>query len=101
MRVFLLAVLLGFAAWAGSAQSQKALRLCGREFVRAVVYTCGGSRWRRGQTETPINGDDIQAGLESFRVTTVMDRNRRDLDTMLPILCCQVGCRKNDLALLC
>lgn len=23
------------------------LRLCGRAFVRAVVYTCGGSRWRR------------------------------------------------------
>lgn len=23
------------------------LRLCGRAFVRAVVYTCGGSRWKR------------------------------------------------------
>lgn len=25
----------------------KAVKLCGREFLRAVVYTCGGSRWRR------------------------------------------------------
>ncbi|KAM6305524.1 insulin-like peptide INSL5 [Aegotheles albertisi] len=23
------------------------VRLCGRDFVRAVVFTCGGSRWRR------------------------------------------------------
>lgn len=30
------------------------LRLCGRAFVRAVVFTCGGSRWRRtmGEEET-------------------------------------------------
>uniref|UniRef100_A0A8C9MW30 Insulin like 5 n=1 Tax=Serinus canaria TaxID=9135 RepID=A0A8C9MW30_SERCA len=23
------------------------VRLCGRDFIRAVVFTCGGSRWRR------------------------------------------------------
>uniref|UniRef100_A0A8C6UEC7 Insulin-like domain-containing protein n=1 Tax=Neogobius melanostomus TaxID=47308 RepID=A0A8C6UEC7_9GOBI len=23
------------------------IKLCGREFIRAVIYTCGGSRWRR------------------------------------------------------
>lgn len=23
------------------------VKLCGREFVRAVIFTCGGSRWRR------------------------------------------------------
>uniref|UniRef100_A0A2I2ZVT7 Relaxin 3 n=1 Tax=Gorilla gorilla gorilla TaxID=9595 RepID=A0A2I2ZVT7_GORGO len=23
------------------------VRLCGREFIRAVIFTCGGSRWRR------------------------------------------------------
>ncbi|KFW79356.1 hypothetical protein N305_09487, partial [Manacus vitellinus] len=23
------------------------VRLCGRDFVRAVVFTCGGSRWKR------------------------------------------------------
>uniref|UniRef100_A0A8D0C1G7 Insulin-like domain-containing protein n=1 Tax=Salvator merianae TaxID=96440 RepID=A0A8D0C1G7_SALMN len=24
-----------------------AVRLCGREFIRAVIFTCGGSRWKR------------------------------------------------------
>lgn len=24
------------------------VKLCGREFIRAVIFTCGGSRWRRG-----------------------------------------------------
>ncbi|XP_010223838.1 PREDICTED: relaxin-3-like [Tinamus guttatus] len=23
------------------------VKLCGRDFVRAIVFTCGGSRWRR------------------------------------------------------
>ncbi|CAJ0940788.1 unnamed protein product [Ranitomeya imitator] len=30
------------------------VKLCGREFIRAVIFTCGGSRWRRNdamQTE--------------------------------------------------
>ncbi|XP_066181667.1 insulin-like peptide INSL5 [Sylvia atricapilla] len=27
------------------------VRLCGRDFIRAVVFTCGGSRWRRHLTE--------------------------------------------------
>lgn len=38
----------------------KTVKLCGREFIRAVVYTCGGSRWRRlltpqndGESEYP------------------------------------------------
>ncbi|XP_065602074.1 insulin-like peptide INSL5 [Cyrtonyx montezumae] len=24
-----------------------AVKLCGRDFVRAIVFTCGGSRWKR------------------------------------------------------
>ncbi|KFP36849.1 Relaxin-3, partial [Chlamydotis macqueenii] len=23
------------------------VKLCGRDFVRAIVFTCGGSRWKR------------------------------------------------------
>ncbi|KAI5619198.1 relaxin 3a precursor [Silurus asotus] len=26
------------------------VKLCGREFIRAVIFTCGGSRWRRSIT---------------------------------------------------
>ncbi|XP_067419416.1 insulin-like peptide INSL5 [Emydura macquarii macquarii] len=29
------------------------MKLCGRDFVRAVVFTCGGSRWRRHLTDDP------------------------------------------------
>ena len=32
------------------------VKLCGREFIRAVIFTCGGSRWRRSlgdSGETP------------------------------------------------
>ncbi|XP_058026429.1 relaxin-3 isoform X3 [Ahaetulla prasina] len=25
------------------------VKLCGREFIRAVIFTCGGSRWRRAE----------------------------------------------------
>ncbi|XP_056353946.1 insulin-like peptide INSL5 [Oenanthe melanoleuca] len=27
------------------------VRLCGRDFIRAVVFTCGGSRWKRELSE--------------------------------------------------
>ncbi|XP_032906713.1 relaxin-3 [Amblyraja radiata] len=26
------------------------VKLCGREFIRAVIFTCGGSRWKRTET---------------------------------------------------
>lgn len=38
----------------------KAVKLCGREFLRAVVYTCGGSRWRRF-----LSGMDMDADGEA------------------------------------
>ncbi|XP_010870955.3 relaxin-3b [Esox lucius] len=31
----------------GHANSIYGVKLCGREFIRAVIFTCGGSRWRR------------------------------------------------------
>ncbi|KAM3874350.1 prorelaxin H1 [Diretmus argenteus] len=27
------------------------VKLCGREFIRAVIFTCGGSRWKRSAPE--------------------------------------------------
>ncbi|XP_005370985.1 relaxin-3 [Microtus ochrogaster] len=48
--------LLLLASWAllGTLQLQAdarpapyVVKLCGREFIRAVIFTCGGSRWRR------------------------------------------------------
>lgn len=26
---------------------ERFVKLCGRDFVRAIVFICGGSRWRR------------------------------------------------------
>ncbi|KAL4658070.1 relaxin-3-like [Arapaima gigas] len=31
------------------------VKLCGREFIRAVIFTCGGSRWKR----TVMSPDDL------------------------------------------
>lgn len=28
------------------------VKLCGREFIRAVIFTCGGSRWRKSVEES-------------------------------------------------
>ncbi|XP_077910706.1 relaxin-3 [Halichoerus grypus] len=36
-------------AWA----SPYGVKLCGREFIRAVIFTCGGSRWRRSDILAP------------------------------------------------
>uniref|UniRef100_A0A674GB98 Insulin-like domain-containing protein n=1 Tax=Taeniopygia guttata TaxID=59729 RepID=A0A674GB98_TAEGU len=40
--------LLLLLARGGEGEGNK-VRLCGRDFIRAVVFTCGGSRWRRHQ----------------------------------------------------
>ncbi|CAL8365975.1 unnamed protein product [Boreogadus saida] len=75
------------------------LRLCGRELIRAVVYTCGGSRWRRllettdfGRTSPSLLGRSVDPnrGLQ-----------RRDVNQYLTFMCCQIGCRKSDLSKLC
>uniref|UniRef100_A0A8C7KC81 Relaxin-3 n=1 Tax=Oncorhynchus kisutch TaxID=8019 RepID=A0A8C7KC81_ONCKI len=37
------------------------VKLCGREFIRAVIFTCGGSRWRRSlgsAGEDPFSSHD-------------------------------------------
>ncbi|XP_061627929.1 relaxin-3b [Phyllopteryx taeniolatus] len=34
------------------------MKLCGREFIRAVIFTCGGSRWRRSIGDSALIGDE-------------------------------------------
>ncbi|KAI3359256.1 hypothetical protein L3Q82_002775 [Scortum barcoo] len=34
------------------------VKLCGREFIRAVIFTCGGSRWRRSLRSTADVSED-------------------------------------------
>ncbi|XP_037626513.1 insulin-like 5a [Sebastes umbrosus] len=79
----------------------KAVKLCGREFLRAVVYTCGGSRWRRFLSESDMDGlpTGEQSSVESSNPGSEL--TRRDINNMLTTVCCQVGCRKSDLTFLC
>ncbi|KAG7270600.1 hypothetical protein CRUP_011516 [Coryphaenoides rupestris] len=93
----LLAALLCSAGRAGA--EVRAVKLCGREFLRAVVYTCGGSRWRRLLPEPDTEGD--QGSLESLAADPVTELTRRDMNNILTTVCCQVGCRKSDLSFLC
>lgn len=62
MRPLLLLAMLLCVLCAAQVQTQDStntLRLCGRAFLRAVVYTCGGSRWRRlvGEDQTLQDGE--------------------------------------------
>uniref|UniRef100_A0A667YPB9 Insulin-like domain-containing protein n=1 Tax=Myripristis murdjan TaxID=586833 RepID=A0A667YPB9_9TELE len=81
----------------------KAVKLCGREFLRAVVYTCGGSRWRRLLSEPDMDDrcPGEQGSLESLSSSLGSELARRDINNILTTVCCQVGCRKSDLAFLC
>uniref|UniRef100_A0A671Q5L1 Insulin-like domain-containing protein n=1 Tax=Sinocyclocheilus anshuiensis TaxID=1608454 RepID=A0A671Q5L1_9TELE len=66
-----------------SKTSLKTLRLCGREFFQAVVYTCGGSRW------------SLHPNVSESRKQTLIAYEA------LPSTCCKVGCRKSDLVRMC
>ncbi|KAM7393018.1 hypothetical protein PAMA_007912 [Pampus argenteus] len=44
-------------------QRDYGVKLCGREFIRAVIFTCGGSRWKRS-----TEGD-----LDSFQWRSLSD----------------------------
>ncbi|XP_068130302.1 relaxin-3 [Hyperolius riggenbachi] len=49
-----LLMVLWLLAWHGGCHANVrvpafGVKLCGREFIRAVIFTCGGSRWRRSE----------------------------------------------------
>uniref|UniRef100_A0A3Q3IX80 Insulin-like domain-containing protein n=1 Tax=Monopterus albus TaxID=43700 RepID=A0A3Q3IX80_MONAL len=75
------------------------MRLCGRKLLRALVYTCGGSRWRR------LTGgeDKVREGNREPNLLkmSALDRHWRDQNQALITTCCQQGCRKSDLYMLC
>ncbi|OCT59400.1 relaxin-3 [Xenopus laevis] len=52
------------------------MKLCGREFIRAVIFTCGGSRWRRNEV--------LQAGepAEVFGNLVSADVNSEEEDML-------------------
>ncbi|KAJ8251524.1 hypothetical protein GJAV_G00222270 [Gymnothorax javanicus] len=50
--VVLAVCLLGSSVQAMEGNPTYGVKLCGREFIRAVIFTCGGSRWRRSARAT-------------------------------------------------
>ncbi|KAJ8011209.1 hypothetical protein DPEC_G00055790 [Dallia pectoralis] len=77
-----------------------AVRLCGRELLRAVVNTCGGSRWRKHPGEDVDGGLDHN-GLISWRDGPRPRRRQTELSKALAAMCCQLGCHKSDLTVMC
>ncbi|CAH2294025.1 relaxin-3-like [Pelobates cultripes] len=53
-----------------SGGSEYGVKLCGREFIRAVIFTCGGSRWKRLSV-----GDEQNPGYRS-RAAEVKETGR-------------------------
>nr|XP_016852520.1 PREDICTED: insulin-like peptide INSL5 [Anolis carolinensis] len=115
-------LLLSFFMGISEVKSEGApVRLCGRDFVRAVVFTCGGSRWRRqlngfpngliGTEENYIQKSEsqseefIQSRAEAER--DLQDQQQKSIhkrheDVMrLTISCCAVGCSENTISTLC
>ncbi|KAM9761612.1 insulin-like peptide INSL5 [Menidia menidia] len=80
-----------------------AVKLCGREFLRAVVYTCGGSRWRRFFSEPDVDAAGLPAAEQSLDSpsSSGSEWTKRDINNILTTMCCQIGCRKSDLTYLC
>ncbi|XP_061911115.1 prorelaxin H1 [Entelurus aequoreus] len=104
------------------------VKLCGRQFIRAVIFTCGGSRWRR--TFEEVHWRDRSAAntfntrsLEDILSTPLIlylqaaqdhpahstasstwrrrKRRRRQLSLGVAGICCSEGCTKNDIGRLC
>ncbi|CAJ1070904.1 prorelaxin H1 [Xyrichtys novacula] len=47
------------------------VKLCGREFIRAVIFTCGGSRWKRS-----TEGDSVASQWTSLSDITAQEHHQ-------------------------
>ncbi|XP_015226880.1 PREDICTED: relaxin-3-like [Cyprinodon variegatus] len=94
------------AAHVQAQEKRNSLRLCGRALVRALVFTCGASRWRRQLEETGFLPDvfwaENQEETDFLKASDApVDYHRRDQDQALITTCCQKGCRRSELSMLC
>ncbi|TWW72794.1 Relaxin-3 Insulin-like peptide INSL7 [Takifugu flavidus] len=89
------------AALAEAQHNADMVKLCGRSFLRAVVYACGGSRWKR----VTADEETLQSSNRHPRLRTTavpaMDRRWRDQRQALMSVCCDLGCQMSDLFMLC
>ncbi|TWW65979.1 prorelaxin H1 [Takifugu flavidus] len=84
------------------------VKLCGREFIRAVIFTCGGSRWRRSAEFgslpwTPVRDErgSLGSSLDDLLAVYRPDRKKRNFSLGVAGKCCSQGCTKNDIGRLC
>ncbi|XP_059709562.1 insulin-like peptide INSL5 [Haemorhous mexicanus] len=106
------------------------VRLCGRDFIRAVVFTCGGSRWRRHrdlrESENPQHfpledeGDadlsphpeprlgihreeaqDVKPEQDLQNTSQVPVLSKREAAKLLATYCCNEGCSRTEISSLC
>ncbi|KAM4709071.1 relaxin-3-like [Discoglossus pictus] len=49
-------------AGGGGPVGEYGVKLCGREFIRAVIFTCGGSRWKRLSLDEEDGGERRREG---------------------------------------
>ncbi|CAL8277921.1 unnamed protein product [Merluccius merluccius] len=80
------------------------VKLCGREFIRAVIFTCGGSRWRRAQDgDSEEQREQRPKSSSSFSSSSSSSslRKRRNFSLGVAGMCCSQGCTKNDIGRLC
>ncbi|CAN0140228.1 relaxin-3-like isoform X2 [Lethenteron reissneri] len=114
----------------GAEGGRLGVKLCGREFIRAVIFTCGGSRWRRDTSTRGDTSDEfdprslwgesssLQAeGLEAAASPSGdpepgapwrhlpgprgLQRGDRATKAGLASVCCHWGCSKSDISTLC
>ncbi|XP_029364945.1 relaxin-3a [Echeneis naucrates] len=60
------------------------VKLCGREFIRAVIFTCGGSRWKRSLRSTDVldgpfsshQDDSLEDLSQNLVVENLLQRKR-------------------------
>ncbi|XP_055514218.1 relaxin-3-like [Leucoraja erinacea] len=63
-RLVLVAVAVASLMLEGSCQtSGTGIKLCGRDFVRTVIISCGGSRWKRHSPEENDEGGSFYSDL--------------------------------------
>ncbi|TKC38788.1 hypothetical protein EI555_007147, partial [Monodon monoceros] len=113
-RPLLLLLAMGVLAgelWTEAQAAPYGVKLCGREFIRAVICTCGGSWWR-GQTSWPVklwvrlgrdafpdadsNADsELDEAVASSEWLALTNRN---VLAGLSSNCCKCGCGKSQIS---
>ncbi|KAM6972514.1 relaxin-3b [Aplochiton taeniatus] len=77
LSVVLLVALVGRAQSTEGYPSIYGVKLCGREFIRAVIFTCGGSRWRRSAGDSDVVG----GAFDPWRLNSVLKVSDQQIPT--------------------